>query len=313
MELSIIVPMYNEEQNVKNLLDTVKSTLKNIKYELIFVNDGSFDNTDEVVRKLCSKNKTIKYINFSKNYGKDAAVIAGMKYASGKYTAVIDADMQQHPKYLVQMYDFLNKNSDYDQAIMINKKRSNASIIKKIGGRLFYRLINGISDIHFEDDASDFRMFRNNVKEAILSISTNNKFLKGMFSWCGFKTKCFEYQVLPRTYGKSKFNIKNSFKYAFRGIINYSKRPLVILLNIGLFMSIICFLALIYLIVKSIIIGAIYKEFLFIIDVVLLVGNVNLLGIGLLGVYLANVQSEVSGHPNYIIKDTIGFKKDKED
>ena len=308
MELSVIVPMYNEEGNIKNLFDNIKNSLKNIKYEIIFVNDGSNDNSDNVVRKLCSKNKTIKYICFSKNYGKDAAVFAGIKYASGKYTAIIDADMQQHPKYLVSMYDFLNKNDDYDQVVMVNKKRKNVSIIKKIGGNLFYRLINSISDIHFEEDASDFRMFRSNVKEAVLSINTNNKFLKGMFSWCGFNTKYLEYDVLPRKFGKTKFNIKNSFKYAFKGIINYSKKPLFMLLNIGLFMSCICLLLLIYLIIKSIIIEAIYMKFLFIIDIILFIGNVNLFAIGLIGVYLTNIQYEVNGHTNYIIKDIVGFK-----
>ncbi len=308
MELSIIVPMMNEENNINDLYENIKKYIKNISYEVIFVNDGSVDKSGEVVRKICVKDKNIKYIEFSKNYGKDAAVFAGMKYACGKYTGIIDADMQQHPKYLLKMYEFLNKNDNYDQVVMVNNKRKNASIIKKIGGSLFYRLINSISNIHFEENASDFRMFRSNVKEAILSIDTNNKFLKGMFGWCGFNTKCIEYEVSPRLHGKSKFNIKNSFKYAFKGIVNYSNRPLILILKTGIIMSLICFIGLIYLIIRSIIIGTIYMKFMFVIDIVLLIGNINLLGIGLLGIYLSNIQYEVNGHPNYVIKDLVGFK-----
>ena len=170
MKLSIIVPMLNEAENVSKMYAQIKHSLKKVKYEIIFVNDGSVDNTEIELNKIYNADNSVKIIHFSRNFGKDAAIYAGMEVANSEYTAIIDGDMQQHPKYLLEMYNYLEKNKACDQVCMVPAKRKNMSIIKRIGGKLFYKLINHISGIKFREDASDFRMFRNNVKKAVLSL-----------------------------------------------------------------------------------------------------------------------------------------------
>ena len=227
MKLDVIIPCYNEEGNILILNDKIKEVLSNINYQIIYVNDGSTDNTYNKLEEIYKQDKEhVKVINFSRNFGKDAAMYAGMKYSTSKYCAIIDSDMQQNPKYLLQMLDFLENNPDYDQVSMINKDRSNDKFLVKALKKIFYKFINLISDTNFKEDASDFRMFSKNAKEAILNLGEINRFSKGIFSWIGFKTKYLEYKVEKRYSGTSKFNLTNSFRYAFNGIINFSTKPL---------------------------------------------------------------------------------------
>lgn len=308
MQLSIIIPTYNEEGNVKALYETIKETLNNIKYEIIFINDGSKDQTEHNLNELYNKNNDIKIIHFSRNFGKDAAIYAGLKHASGEYTAIIDADMQQHPKYLLEMFNFLENNKNYDQVAMTIKKRKKG-IFSKLGSTFFYKLINKLSDIRFAEDASDFRMFRSYVKDAILSLPENNRFSKGIFNWVGFETKYMEYDVQKRLSGKSKFNFKNSLKYAIEGIVGYSTKPLRIATIIGLISSLSSFIYLLYLIIKTLIIGSDTPGFATIVCLILFIGGIQLICIGILGEYLAKTYLEVKNRPIYVSKDEKGFKK----
>ena len=309
MDLSIIVPMLNEEKNVEVLYSKIKINLKNIKYEIIFVNDGSTDNSGKVVDKLCSKDENVRLIDFSRNFGKDAAIYAGMKYASGKLTSIIDADMQQDPKYLVEMYKYLEKNSDCDQVCMVPKARKNTAFIKRIGGDLFYKLMNALSPIKIRSGASDFRMFKSNIKEAVLSLNETDRFSKGLFNWIGFNTEYMEYDVGARLHGKTKFNFKKSFLYAIDGIVSFSVKPLILFLEFGILLFIIGLIAGIYLLIKSIVIGYIYSKLFLIITILILLSGINLIALSILGMYIAKIHVEVKNRPIFIVRKINGIKK----
>ena len=302
MKLSVIVPVFNEEENVHKVYMTIKKNLKDIKHEIIFVNDGSVDNTYKELDKIYKLGSGIKIITFSRNFGKDAAIYAGMKNASGKYTAIIDGDMQQNPKYLIEMYDFLEKNKEYDQVCMLPNKRKNVSLVKRIGGHLFYKLMNRLSTINFREDASDFRMFNTSVKEAVLSLSENNRFSKGIFNWVGFNTKSMIYDVEPRLYGKTKFNFKRSVNYALIGIIDYAENPLNIFARLGLINLFGGFVLLIYLVIKSIILNELYMKFYLLLSVIFVLAGIIMLGISFICLYLSRMQVEIKKRPIYVIK-----------
>ena len=302
MKLSVIVPVFNEEENVHKVYMTIKKILKDIKHEIIFVNDGSVDNTYKELDKIYKLGSGIKIITFSRNFGKDAAIYAGMKNASGKYTAIIDGDMQQNPKYLIEMYDFLEKNKEYDQVCMLPNKRKNMSLVKRIGGHLFYKLMNRLSTIKFMEDASDFRMFNTSVKEAVLSLSENNRFSKGIFNWVGFNTKSMIYDVEPRLYGKTKFNFKRSVNYALIGIIDYAENPLNIFARLGLINLFGGFVLLIYLVIKSIILNELYMKFYLLLSVIFVLAGIIMLGISFICLYLSRMQVEIKKRPIYVIK-----------
>ena len=218
--------------------------------------------------------------------------------------------MEQDPKYLLEMLTFLEKNNNYDQVAMAIKKRKNGNFIKRIGSKKFYRIINRLSDIKFQKDVSDFRMFRNNMKEAILSLRETNRFSKGIFNWVGFNTKILEYEVGERKNGTSKFNLRNSIKYAKEGIISYSIKPLKIATYIGLLTSLSGFIYLIYIIVKTIIYGIDTPGFATIVCLILFIGGIQLLCIGILGEYLAKTFIETKKRPIYVFESKLGFDEE---
>lgn len=311
MKLSIIVPAFNEEGNIETVYKSIKKFFEDIEYEVLFVNDGSKDKTAEALQKVYDSDpEHVRAINFSRNFGKDAAIYAGLQHATGEYTAIIDADMEQNPKYLLQMVTFLDKNPDYDQVAMKIKQRKAGSSIKRYGAKMFYRIINKLSDIRFEEDASDFRMFRSNVREAILTLPEKNRFSKGIFSWIGFNTKTMEYEVGKRLSGESKFNFKASLKYAIEGIIGYSVKPLRLATFIGLFTSSMGFLYLIYTIIKTLITGIDTPGFATIVCLILFIGGIQLLCIGILGEYLSKTFIETKNRPVYVVKTKFGFDDD---
>ena len=307
MDLSIIVPLYNEENTLEVLFAKIQESLKQINYQIIFINDGSSDSSSKVLKKIYNKDlRHVKVIEFSRNFGKDAAIYAGLKYAKSKYTAIIDADLQQNPKYLYEMYNFLEKNQDYDGASMVIKKR-NGNIIKNIGSKFFYKIINILSDINFAENASDFRMFRENIKEAILTLDEKIRFSKGIFNWIGFKTKYFYYDVEKRYAGISKFNLKKSINYAMNGIVNYSAKPLKVATFLGILASLLSFTYLIYIIIKTIFLGVDTPGFATLACLILFTSGVQLTCIGILGEYLGSTFTEVKNRPIYIIKSKDGF------
>lgn len=311
MKLSIIIPAYNEEGNIELIYRGIVDVLKNINFEIIFVNDGSKDKTFDMIKKVYKDDPNhVKAINFSRNFGKDAAIYAGISHAQGEYTTIIDADMEQNPKYLLEMLAFLEKNKNYDQVAMAIKKRKSKNPFTRLGSTLFYRFINKLSDIKFQENVSDFRMFRSNMKEAILSLQETNRFSKGIFNWVGFNTKVLEYEVGKRASGVSKFNFRASLKYAKEGIIGYSVKPLRIATYIGLFTSLAGFVYLIYIIIKTIISGVDTPGFATIVCLILFIGGIQLLCIGILGEYLAKTFMETKKRPIYVSQSKLGFDEE---
>lgn len=310
MKISVIIPVYNECENIDEFYNVINQTLFNIKYELIFINDGSKDSSLEVLKKIAKKDKKVKIISFSRNFGKEAAIYAGLKNSSGKYTAIIDSDLQQHPKYLVQMYDFLEKNDEFDAVCMCQAKRKEnflVSFCKKIG----YKFMDSVTDIKFVNGASDFRMFRRNMLEAILTLSERNRFSKGIFSWVGFNTKYMTYEVLERKAGKTSWSFKSLLSYGIGGVVGFTTRPLRISTYIGLITSIIAFIYFIVIVLQTLITGKDIPGYASIMGIVLLLGGIQLLCIGILGEYLSKTYIESKERPIYIEKERINFNDKK--
>ena len=311
MKLDIIIPSYNEEKNVTLIYKKISDAFKNINYEIIYVNDGSTDNTYKELKKLYEDDqKHVKVVNFSRNFGKEAAIFAGLEKSDGKYTAIIDADLEQNPKYLKEMLAFLEDNQEYDEVCMINKERKNHRGLHKFLARSFYKVINSLSDVKFEPDASDFRMFRKNVRDAILKLNEKNRFSKGIFSWVGFNIKYLPYDVEKRIHGTSNYGIKKSFKYAMDGIIGYSIKPLKIITSTGITFSFVGFMYLLYVLIKTIVIGVDTPGFATIVCLILFIGGIQLISIGMLGEYISKTFIETKNRPIYIEKNSLGFDDD---
>lgn len=311
MKLSIIIPAMNEEENIDTIYNNIKSIFTDINHEIIFVDDGSKDKTYRVLESVYKKDSEhVKVLSFSRNFGKDAAIYAGLEHSIGEYTAIIDADMEQNPNYLLKMMSYLDNNPDCDQVAMTIKKRKAGNFIKRFGAKMFYKLINKLSDIKFSEDASDFRMFRSNVREAILDLPEKNRFSKGIFNWIGFNTKLMEYEVGTRTKGVTKFNFKRSVSYAFDGIIGFSVKPLKLATILGLFTSLCGFIYLLYIIIKTIAYGVDVPGFATIVCLILFIGGIQLISIGILGEYISKMFIETKERPIYIARKKLGFDEE---
>lgn len=308
MKLSLIIPCYNEEENIKKLYEIIIKELKDIPYELLFIDDGSKDNTYKIINELYNKDPDhVKSIAFSRNFGKEAAIYAGIKNSIGEYTCIIDADLQQHPKYVLEMMKYLDNNEDTDQVAMYVKKRKDKPL-RNVFSSLYYKLINYLSDTKFSDNVSDFRMFRSDVKNAILELTEVNRFSKGIFSWVGFNAHTMPYEVAKREHGKTKFNFKSLTTYAIDGIVGYSIKPLRIITLIGFITSIGAFIYLLLIIIKKIFFVVDVPGYSSIISVLLFFSGVQILSIGILGEYLSRTYSETKKRPIYLEKNKIGFK-----
>lgn len=309
MKLSIIVPTFNEEGNIEKLYESILKYCENIKYEIIFINDGSHDKSLEKINNIYNKDKKhIKIINFSRNFGKEAAMYAGLKHSTGEYTAIIDCDLQQNPKYLIPMLNHLENNPNTDQIAMVMKNRNKESFISRFNKKIFYSLMNKLSDIKFVNGASDFRMFRRNVVDAICELQETNRFSKGIFSWIGFNTEYMYYEVEKRHSGKSKFKIKNQIKYAIEGMFNFSNAPLKLATYTGCTFSLISLLYFVYLVIKTLFFGKDIPGYASIICAILFIGGIQLLILGIIGEYISKSYIETKKRPIYICKEKKGFK-----
>lgn len=310
MKLSIIIPCKNEEGNIVKLHDKITKTLKKIKFETIYIDDGSTDKTLDKLKKLYEKdNKRVKVLSFSRNFKKEAAMLAGLEHATGEYTCIIDADLQQNPKYLLQMYDYLEKNEDCDIVGMYMSNRIDESKILKICKNAFYKVMNRLSEVQLEDAASDFRMFRANVRNAILNLPEKNRFTKGIFAWIGFNAKYLPYDVEPRGSGKTSFGFKNYLKYAIDGLLAFSYKPLKISTYLGFTTLFAFFVYLVILLIQIIWFDLVIKASYIIILLLLLLFGIQFILIGIVGRYVALVNDETKNRPTYIIKTKLGFKE----
>jgi glucosyltransferase len=304
--LDVIVPCYNEENGIKLFYESSKNELKTIKHTFIFIDDGSNDNTLEELKKIYDSDKEhVRIITFTRNYGKESAIYAGLLHSKGDYVSIIDSDLQQNPKYLVKMYNFLKDNKEYDCIAMCQKQNKNRFFQK-----CFYNIMNSLSEIHLENGASDFRMFRKKVVKSILEFRERNRFTKGIFSYLGYKTYYEEYEVEKRIAGKSKWGFRKLFNYATNGIVAFSIKPLRMVTYTGLATSFSAFIYLIILIVKTLINGKEVAGYASIMCVLLFIGGFLLIGLGIIGEYIGKIYNETKYRPLFIENDKIGFEDD---
>ena len=308
MKISLIIPCYNEEENVNLFFQECTKVLNktNYEFEYIFINDGSKDNTLKEIKKLINENAeaNIRGISFSRNFGKEAAIIAGLKKCMGDYATIIDADLQQDPKYIIEMLQFLENNPEYDSVACYQEKRKESKILSSFKS-MFYYFINKLSEVPFHKDASDFRLFNRKVITALTSMDEYFRFSKGLFSWIGFNTYYMPYQVKERLHGKTSWSFKSLFKYAINGIINFSTVPLKFATVIGVVSFIISIIYAIIIVIQKIAIGINISGYATIVCLILLFGGLQMIFLGIIGEYLGKTYIETKKRPLYIIKEEI--------
>jgi glycosyltransferase involved in cell wall biosynthesis len=305
MKLSLIVPCYNEQAALPIFYKETMEVLSKIgcEYEILFVDDGSKDNTLQILKDFAKENSFVTYISFSRNFGKEAAMYAGFCNASGDYVAVMDADMQDPPSLLPQMLEIL-ESGDYDSVATRRVNRLGEPPVRSVFAKAFYKIINKISDADIVDGARDFRLMKREMVEAIISMSEYNRFSKGIFGWIGFKTYWLPYENVERVAGKSKWSFWKLLKYSVNGIVNFSNVPLNIASWFGIIMTALSFLALIFIIVRQLIFGDPVAGWASTICTIIFVGGIQLFCIGIMGQYIAKIYMESKRRPHYIIAQT---------
>ena len=308
-KLSVIVPCFNEEESIPYFYEEIKKVTNsmNVKLELIFVDDGSRDKTLEVVKKL-TEDKVVKYISFSRNFGKEAAMYAGLNMCTGDYVTIMDADLQHPPELLPEMLGIIEEeNYDCVATKSINKK--GYSFFRKIFTRCFYKIIEKMSNTKMVPGANDYRLMTRQMVNSIISVKEYNRYSKGIFSIVGYKTKWIEFEVQERKAGTTKWNFWKLFSYALDGIVGFSTAPLTLSAIIGLFFCIVSFIMIIVIIIKTLIFGDPTSGWPSLVCIIFFVSGVQLLCIGVIGEYLAKIYLEVKGRPIYIVKESNVDKK----
>lgn len=302
--ISIVVACYNEEEVLPIFYDEinkVSNKLKNINFEFLFVDDGSNDGTLSVIKNLVRKDKRVKYISFSRNFGKEAAMNAGLSYAKGDYVALMDADLQDPPSMLIDMYKYIDS---YDVVATRRITRKGEPKIRSVFSKAWYKLINKISDVEMVDGTRDFRLMRRCVVDAILSMNEYNRYSKGIFSFVGFKTKYLEYENVKRVAGKTKWSFLGLVKYAIEGITSFSTLPLTISSLFGMLFCLLAVVAIIFIIIRTLLYGDPVGGWPSLVCIILLVSGVQLLCLGIMGKYLSKMYLETKKRPIYIVRET---------
>ena len=305
MKLSLIIPCYNEEAAAPIFHREATEVLRGMdaEYEMLFINDGSQDQTLAVLRSLAAQDPHVTYLSFSRNFGKEAAMYAGFCNAKGDYVAVMDADMQDPPSLLPQMMELL-ASGEYDSVATRRTTRKGEPVIRSWFAGKFYQLINKISNADIVDGSRDFRLMRREMVDAIVEMGEYNRFSKGIFGWIGFRTYWLSYENVERVAGETKWNFWTLFKYAVDGIINFSQAPLSIASWFGIFMTFISFLMLIFIVVRKVAFGDPVDGWASTICVMIFIGGVQLFCLGIMGQYIAKTYMESKHRPHYIISET---------
>lgn len=303
--ISIIVPCYNEEESAPLFYKEITKVMTetNREYELIFVDDGSKDKTLQVLKNIAIGDEHVKYLSFSRNFGKEAAMYAGFCNAKGDYVAVMDADMQDPPALLPQMVEIL-ETGEYDSVATRRVSRQGEPPIRSFFARKFYKLINKISDADVVDGARDFRLMKREMVDAIVAMGEYNRFSKGIFGWIGFRTYWLPYENVERVAGETKWSFWKLVKYAIDGIINFSQAPLNISSWFGIFMTLIASVFLIFIVVRRLVFGDPVAGWASTACIIVFIGGIQLFCIGVMGQYIAKTYMESKGRPHYIIADT---------
>ena len=304
--ISIIIPCYNEEESLPIYYDEMKKIMEimnYVKFELIFINDGSCDNTLNILRKLSKEDSRVRYISFSRNFGKEAGILAGLKATKGDFVAMMDVDLQDPPKLLIEMYDEI-KNTDYDCIATRSVSRNGYSIFRKLFTKWYYKIINKISKTTIVDGARDFRLMTRQMVDAILELEEYNRYSKGIFSWVGFNTKWIIFENTERIAGKTKWNFWKLLSYAMESIVGFSTTPLLFSSIIGMLFCLISFIMIIVIIFKTLIFGDPVSGWPSLVCIIFFVSGIQLFCIGIMGQYLAKTYLETKKRPIYIIKET---------
>ena len=304
--LSIITPCYNEEATIHYFYEETKKYLDtmDVDYEIIFVNDGSKDKTVEECLKVKEKDNNVKILNFSRNFGKEAAMYAGLNEAKGDLVVIMDTDLQDPPKLLPEMYNIL-QSKEYDSVATYRVNRKGEPPIRSFFARMFYKMINKMIDVEIVDGARDYRMMKRTMVDAIISMNEYHRFSKGIFAWVGFNTKYLEYENVERVAGETKWSFWKLFKYAIDGIVGFTTLPLRLATFTGIFVSMFGFLYMLYIVVKALVFGDPVAGFPSLIVIIALLGGIQLLFLGIIGEYLAKTYMETKKRPIYIIKERL--------
>ena len=305
MKVALIVPCYNEQEALPIFYEEVMKvvTTMNCQYELIFVNDGSKDNTLSILKNFAAKDENVTYISFSRNFGKEAAMYAGFSNADADYVAVMDADMQDPPALLPQMVKIL-ETEDYDSVATRRVSRDGEPPIRSWFARKFYQLINKISDADIVDGARDFRLMKREMVDAIVAMGEYNRFSKGIFGWIGFKTYWLPYENRERVAGTTKWSFWKLFRYSLDGIINFSHVPLQIASWSGIVLTLISFLSILFIVIRKVLFGDPVAGWPSLVCIITFIGGIQLFCMGIMGQYLAKMYLEIKKRPHYIVSDT---------
>ncbi len=312
MKLSLVIPCYNEEENVSIFYSEVKKAFANrlSNYELVFVNDGSKDKTQDELKKLYENDRNnVQVLAFSRNFGKEAAIFAGLKAAKGDLVCIIDADLQQRPEVCIEMLEEMVKDESLDCVAAYQENRKESKAISAIKD-LFYKTINKVAEVDFHNGASDFRLMKRNMVDAILQMGEYHRFSKGIFSWVGFNTKYIPYTVEERLHGETKWSVYKLFKYAFDGIISFSTFPLKLATGVGLVSAVMSLVYLIVVVLQKLIFGIDIPGYATIVVLVLFLGGMQLFCLGILGEYMGKVYIQSKNRPIYILKEHLGGNED---
>ena len=314
--ITVIVPCYNEEKALPLFLDALRTTAAELynefdcETELLFVDDGSRDATLSVLRGAARADSMVHYLSFSRNFGKEAAMFAGLQHARGDYVVIMDADLQHPPSMLREMVSVL-RTGEYDCAAARRVSRTGEPPLRSFFSRRFYRLINRISDTEIVEGACDFRMMSRRMVDAILSLREYNRFSKGIFSWVGFRTKWLPFENQERVAGETKWSFWGLFVYAVQGIVGFSTAPLVLVALLGVLLCLGALLIVVYIIVKTLLFGDPVGGWPSMACMVMFMGGVQLFCMGILGEYLAKTYLEVKRRPIYVLSETDGDEKNR--
>ncbi|HOA31415.1 MAG TPA: glycosyltransferase family 2 protein [Clostridia bacterium] len=306
-KISVVVPCYREEDALPHFWNALKKVMteefKDVEFEVLFVDDGSSDGTLGILKKLAEEDSRVRYISFSRNFGKESAMYAGLENSTGDYVVVMDADMQDPPELLSEMYRTV-KHDGYDCAATRRVNRIGEPKIRSFCARLFYKLMRKITKIDIVDGARDYRLMSRQMVDAIISVGEYNRFSKGIFSWVGFNTKWLEYENVKRVDGETKWSFWKLLLYSFEGIVAFSTVPLAISSIIGIILCLVSFAAIVFVVIRQLVWHNSAYGWASMVSIILMLSGIQLFSIGILGQYLAKTYLEVKRRPLYIIKDS---------
>ncbi len=307
--LSVIVPCYNEEENVRDFYDELCKNIdffekKGIDLEILYVDDGSKDKTVAEVKKLCAEDARVRLVSFSRNFGKESAIYAGLQKCRGDLVVLMDADLQDPPSLLPEMYSYIEQG--YDSVATRRVTRKGEPLIRSFCARMFYRLMNRISRTEIVDGARDYRLMTRQVVDAILSMSEYNRFTKGIFGWVGYETKWLEYENVKRRKGETKWSFWKLFLYSLEGIIAFSTAPLTIASVMGVLFCVLAFAMIVFTIIRKLLFDDPTSGWPSLVCIIMMVSGVQLFCLGILGQYLSKTYMEVKKRPIYLVKEETG-------